>query len=106
MNPKSHFKKHSFALEGMMYVSVNQTQSSQFAFAEQAVLHALASATTPTSTCVVAALSIAPLRFRHSEKDILFKKYLHVLIYVGMYMIFFRYAIQLHYSLVYSFQYF
>jgi hypothetical protein len=49
-------------------VSVKKTQSSQFAFAEQAVLHAEASATTPTCRLFVAALSIDPARFRHAVK--------------------------------------
>ena len=44
------------------------TQSSQSAFAEQAVLHAEASATMPTCTLFVAALSMDPPRFRHTVK--------------------------------------
>ena len=47
---------------------MKKTQSSQFAFAEQAVLHAEASATTPTCTLFVAALSMDPARFRHTVK--------------------------------------
>ena len=47
---------------------MKKTQSSQFAFAEQAVLHAEASATTPTCRLFVAALSIDPARFRHAVK--------------------------------------
>ena len=49
-------------------MSVKNTQSSQFAFAEQAVLHAAASATTPICTLFVAALSMDPARFRHTVK--------------------------------------
>ena len=47
---------------------MKNTQSSQFAFAEQAVLHAAASATTPICTLFVAALSMDPARFRHTVK--------------------------------------
>ena len=49
-------------------MSVKKTQSSQSAFAEQAVLHAAASATYPTCTLFVAALSMDPARFRHAVK--------------------------------------
>ena len=45
---------------------MKKTQSSQFAFAEQAVLHVLASATTPICTLFVAALSMDPPRFRQT----------------------------------------
>ena len=49
-------------------MSVKKTQSAQSAFAEQAVLHAEASATVPTCTLFVAALSMDPARFRHTVK--------------------------------------
>ena len=47
---------------------MKKTQSSQFAFAEQSVLHAEASATTPVCTLFVAALSMDPARFRQTVK--------------------------------------
>ena len=49
-------------------MSVKKTQSAQSAFAEQAVLHAEASATVPTCTLFVAALSMDPARFRQTVK--------------------------------------
>ena len=47
---------------------MKKTQSSQFAFAEQAVLHAEASATTPTCTLFADALSMVPAGFRQAVK--------------------------------------
>ena len=61
-------RKHNPLCATTGYVSVKKTQSSQFAFAEQAVLHAEASATTPTCTLFVAALSMDPARFRHTVR--------------------------------------
>ena len=49
-------------------MSVKNTQSSQSAFAEQAVLHTLASATKPICKGFDAALSMDPPRSRHSVK--------------------------------------
>jgi len=51
-------------------VSVKKIHISQLAFAEQAVLQALASATTPMSSWLVDALSTDPPRFRHSVSEV------------------------------------
>ena len=64
---------------------MKNTQSSQSAFAEQAVLHAEASATYPTCTLFVAALSMDPPRFRHAVKKVEIHKIIHYILSIYTY---------------------
>jgi hypothetical protein len=75
---------------------VKKTQSSQFAFAEQAVLHAEASATTPTCTLFVAALSMDPARFRHSVKKVQINKIIYYTLSIYTYFFTFTFYNELY----------